>query len=123
MGVRTESAEYFVQKRDMGAPFGPQGAIAGAVFGAILGGGAEFSNLKDQHQEQLQRVAWTAFRQRSGFQAREATMERVNDINGGGDQYWQFEFRDEFGGDHYIRVNKDSDKVEYRRGESGPEMV
>lgn len=96
-----------------GAVFGPQGAIAGAVLGAIAGGGVEYNNLKDRHREHLRQVAWSAFQRMSTASQFNSNMKEVRDISGKNNDYWLFQFRDNNGRNHLVRINKESGVVEY----------
>jgi len=94
----------------------PAIVAAGAGLGAAIGGGAEYSELKDRHQKGLKAAAKAAVKQEAGV--RNVDVVATGDIEWEGDEYWQVILEQQYfaGGDrqHEVLVKKSDGSVWYR---------
>lgn len=98
----------------IGALFGPGGAAAGALIGAIAGGGKEYKDLEERHQDRLETAAWAAVKKETSVPGFRLQLEEVEDDTRFTNDYWVFKFVEEPGLEHFIRISKNDGKVEYR---------
>lgn len=100
----------------LGSMIGPGGAAAGAALGALLGSGIEYNDLKDRHQETLQRTAMSAVVQETGQKPVEVIA--AGDTESDGERYWQFTLRTgkspTLQSNHEVLIKKSDGTVWYR---------
>ncbi|WP_436929088.1 hypothetical protein [Halosimplex halobium] len=98
----------------LGALFSPAGAAAGALFGAAIAGGKEYADLKEQHQQQLRRIAKETVQLKTIYQGWEIGIDDVTDVNDGFEEFWEFSIRDRRAEIHKVRINKENGSVTYK---------
>lgn len=98
----------------LGALAGPAGAGVGATLGAIIGGGKEYQDLRDVHQDRLERTAWIAAEREVPIRSDQLELEAIEDVSGLGGDYWRFDFVDIFNTKHQVRISKSDGSVEFR---------
>ena len=101
----------------IGALFGPAGAGAGALIGAAAGGGKEYQDLKERHQERLERAAWIAVQKESPAGGWDLMLSEIRDATGATDDYWVFVFSEDSRREYQVRISKSDGTVEYRPGQ------
>jgi len=106
----------------IGALFSPAGAAAGALVGAAVAGGKEYTDLKQQHQSQLRRLAKEAVQIKTHYHSGGIAIDDVDDTTDGVAEFWQFTIRDRRAELHLVRINKQDGSILYKKSSESPEI-
>lgn len=97
----------------LGTPYGPAGVLIGGVLGGLLGNAAEYQNLKDKRQEELQEAAWKVISSQAPQHPRTGEFIRQRDGRDDRGEYWEFVFVDDRNVRHYAKLYLEDGRIVY----------